>query len=719
MNIDALLSRMTLRQKLAQMTQLDYTFFAPEEGGEITGPLHRMGIREEDVDCCGSVLNITGAALTRRVQEEHLKKDPNRIPLLFMRDVIHGFRTIFPIPLALGCSWNPALMRQSARVAAREAAAAGVHVTFSPMADLVRDARWGRVMEATGEDPWLNALYARAMVEGYQGADLRENDTLAACVKHLAAYGAAEAGRDYHSVELGSYSLREFYLPAYKAAIDAGAAMGMAAFHALNGTPCSANAPLLRGTVREEWGFDGVLISDWGAVHELIPHGIAENGSEAARLALQAGVDIEMMTADYLTCGEEMVRRGQMEEARINEAVRRILTLKEKLGLFDDPFRGTDAEKETRLLACASHRASAREAAVQSLVLLKNSRGILPLRQEQKIAVIGPYAETTALLGGWSCIGWEGEVVTLRQGIEQKAGENAAFAGCGVRPGRTEIEKAVRAAEKAEIVVMALGEAADMSGEAASRAFLDLPEEQEELARAIFSLHKPTAVLLFGGRPLDLRWLSEQADALLEAWFPGTEGGPAIADVLYGDRMPEGRLVMSFPYTVGQAPLFYNSFSSGRPHTVNPDEKFTSRYLDAPNEPLYPFGYGLGYSPVSYGDLQLSGDCLRPGKVLQAEITVTNAGDRYPVTETVQLYIRDVAGSLVRPLRELKGFRKVTLQPGETRRVTLEIREEMLRFYHEDGAWYAEPGLFEVYMGSDSQAERTASFRLETDENRP
>ena len=319
-------------------------------------------------------------------------------------------------------------------------------------------------MEATGEDPWLNALYARAMVEGYQGADLRENDTLAACVKHLAAYGAAEAGRDYHSVELGSYSLREFYLPAYKAAIDAGAAMGMAAFHALNGTPCSANAPLLRGTVREEWGFDGVLISDWGAVHELIPHGIAENGSEAARLALQAGVDIEMMTADYLTCGEEMVRRGQMEEARINEAVRRILTLKEKLGLFDDPFRGTDAEKETRLLACASHRASAREAAVQSLVLLKNSRGILPLRQEQKIAVIGPYAETTALLGGWSCIGWEGEVVTLRQGIEQKAGENAAFAGCGVRPGRTEIEKAVRAAEKAEIVVMALGEAADMSG---------------------------------------------------------------------------------------------------------------------------------------------------------------------------------------------------------------------------------------------------------------
>ena len=593
MNIDALLSRMTLRQKLAQMTQLDYTFFAPEEGGEITGPLHRMGIREEDVDCCGSVLNITGAALTRRVQEEHLKKDPNRIPLLFMRDVIHGFRTIFPIPLALGCSWNPALMRQSARVAAREAASAGVHVTFSPMADLVRDARWGRVMEATGEDPWLNALYARAMVEGYQGADLRENDTLAACVKHLAAYGAAEAGRDYHSVELGSYSLREFYLPAYKAAIDAGAAMGMAAFHALNGTPCSANAPLLRGIVREEWGFDGVLISDWGAVHELIPHGIAENGSEAARLALQAGVDIEMMTADYLTCGEEMVRRGQMEEARINEAVRRILTLKEKLGLFDDPFRGTDAEKETRLLACASHRASAREAAVQSLVLL------------------------------------------------------------------------------------------------------------------------------FGGRPLDLRWLSEQADALLEAWFPGTEGGPAIADVLYGDRMPEGRLVMSFPYTVGQAPLFYNSFSSGRPHTVNPEEKFTSRYLDAPNEPLYPFGYGLGYSLVSYGDLQLSGDCLRPGKVLQAEITVTNAGDRYPVTETVQLYIRDVAGSLVRPLRELKGFRKVTLQPGETRRVTLEIREEMLRFYHEDGAWYAEPGLFEVYMGSDSQAERTASFRLETDENRP
>ncbi len=714
MDLKRLIQRMSLREKLAQMTQLDYTFFCGQEPGDVTGPLHRMGIREEDLASCGSVINITGAELTRRVQTEHLKRDPHQIPLLFMRDVIHGFRTIFPIPLALGCTFSPELARETARLAAREAAASGVHVTFSPMADLVRDARWGRVMEATGEDPFLGARYAAEMVRGYQGADLRDPERIAACVKHIAAYGAAEAGRDYNTVELSMYTLRAFYLPAYKAAVDAGAAMAMSAFHALNGTPCTASGFLLRTVLRKEWGFDGVVISDWGAVHELTAHGVAETGEEAAEQAIRAGVDIEMMTSDYLTFGEELVRSGQLSESLVDEAVLRILTLKDRLGLFEDPFRGSSPERERAVLACPEHRRAARDAAARSLVLLQNKGSLLPLSPSQKVAVIGPYAETKSLLGGWACIGWEEETATLRQGLLEKTKmvQPVFHDAGGLRPDSTSIREAVAAAKDADVILLALGESADMSGEAASRGFIELPEEQMALAEEIRHLGKPVAAVLFTGRPLDLRRLSDGVDALLVAWFPGTEGGAAVADVLYGERMPEGRLSMAFPYAVGQLPLAYNGFSTNRPLEENPDEKYTSRYLDMPNEPLYPFGYGLNYSPVSYRDLQLDRDRMEPDGMLKISVTLANEGERYPVVETVQLYVRDVAGSVVRPRRELVGIQKVHLKPGESRRITLELREEQLRFYHEDGRHVSESGRFEVYVGGDARAALSASFIL-------
>ena len=711
MNIKKLLKNMTLREKLAQMTQLDGNFRIQTDIQLLTGPLHQMNISVEDAANSGTVLGAIGAELTRRIQDKHLAGDRHKIPVLFMLDVIHGFRTIFPIPLALGCTWEPELVEKTASVAACEASASGIHVNFSPMADLVRDARWGRVMESTGEDHTLNALFAAAFVRGYQGDSLKNPDSMAACIKHIAAYGAAEAGRDYSSVELGEYALREFYFPAYRQAIKAGAVMAMTSFNSLNGVPATGNTWLLRDVLRKEWGFDGVLISDWGAVHELVNHGVAEDGKEAAYKSIKAGVDIEMMTSDYLQFGEKLVQEGLIDETLIDEAVLRILQLKKDMGLFEDPYRSASPQREKEVQGCEEHRKLARETAARSMVLLKNNEDILPLSKQTKLAVIGPYGEAKHLLGGWSCVGREEETVSLKEGLAEKVAADQVVYCKGAGFSNDDglyIEQAVETAKQADVIILALGEHPDMSGEAASRAFIELPQEQQKLADAIFKLGKPSVVVLFNGRPLDIREISQRADAVLEAWFPGTEGGSAIADILFGHRFPEGRLTMSFPYTVGQVPVYYNGFNTGRPIDCEwSEQRYLSRYIDIPNAPLYPFGYGLGFSKIEYCDLELSS--VKLVDQIEVGITVKNIG-KYGMTETVQLYIRDITGSVVRPIKELKKFKKVYLELGEARKVSFKINEDTLAFYHADGSYYAEPGRFKVFVGANSANTLEAEF---------
>lgn len=708
LDIEKLLQSMTLREKLAQMTQFDAGFVSQTGSENFTGPLHDMHIAPEDLACCGTVLNCTNAADAARLQQMHMQWDAHHIPLIFMFDVIHGFRTIFPIPLAMGCVFDEQVMVDYARVAAAEARASGIQVTFAPMLDLSRDARWGRVMESTGEDPWLNARLAAAIVKGFQGEDLTENDRLVACVKHFAAYGGAEAGRDYNTVEMGDYMLREFYLTAYKAAIDAGAAMVMPSFNSLNGVPSTANVPLLRGILREEFGFDGVTVSDWGAVLELMAHGCAADVSEAAEKALRAGVDIEMMTTAYLRAGEKLVADGVIDEALVDEAVRRILRLKEALGLFDDPAGGASPEREQALHLCPAHREAARRIAARSLVLLKNEAHTLPLKSGQKVAVIGPYATADNLLGNWGAMGLASEGITLRQGLLD-AGVDATFTrGCDFLDD-TDIDEAaaLAAARDADVVVLALGETATMSGECGSRAFIDLPPVQQRLAAAVRAAGKPVVLLLFSGRPMDLHVTEGCADAILACWFPGTEAGHAIADVLCGAVPPEGRLAMSFPYTAGQCPVYYNGFSTGRPAQRKGEKPvgFTSRYIDIPNEPLYCFGYGLNYSPVRYGDT-----VLHEGLTFTA--TVTNEGD-LPAVETAQLYVRDVSGSVVRPVRELRGVCKLHLAPGQTGEAVFTLCEDDLAFFHADGQKYAEPGEFVAYIGANCEDDlRQVRFAL-------
>lgn len=712
--LENIIKAMTLKEKVAQMLQLSPSFFDSKSEGVITGPMLDMGL-EEDIDSnAGSVLGWVGAQRAIDIQTRYLSKNRHGIPLVFMADVIHGFRTIFPIPLAMSCSWDTELVEASAQAAAREASAAGVHVTFSPMADLVRDPRWGRVMEATGEDPYLNSLFARAFVRGYQNNDIGEPDNLAACVKHFAGYGASEAGRDYNTVDISERMLREYYLPAYKAAVEEGAALIMTSFNTINSIPATANVWLLREVLRKEWGFNGVVISDWGAVNEVINHGVAADGREAAEKSLRAGVDIEMMTSEYVTHLEKLVAGGKVEEALIDEAVMRILELKERLGLFENPYRGADPEKEEKILLCDEHRKLARTLATRSMVLLKND-GVLPLAPEiGKLAIIGPYADANHILGGWCGDGYDEEAVTLRQGMVARLGEDRVIIaqGCGITDGTDEdIRMAVEAAKKAEAIVLALGEHPGMSAEACSRAFITLPGRQQELAEAVLRLGKPTVTVLFNGRPLELRDLAEKTPALLEVWFPGTEGGNAIVDVLFGDYNPAGRLTMSFPYTVGQIPVYYNCFSTGRPEPRGNDAHFYSRYLDIPNTPLYPFGYGLSYTTFAYSDFALNRGEMRPGEEITASVTVTNTGSREG-EEVVQLYIRDISGSVVRPVRELKAFQKLSLQPGETRKVSFAITEPMLRFHLWDQSVQSEAGRFIAYVGPNSAEGMEIDFML-------
>ncbi|SEM51352.1 beta-glucosidase [Paenibacillus sp. cl141a] len=711
--VEELLSQMTLAEKIGQMYQTDPGTVLRSYNSKIevstpvTGPVSERTLSKELISNLGSILSATDAETAYEVQKVFLEHNRLKIPLLFMFDIIHGFRTVFPVPLGLASSWEPKLAENTSRVAAAEGAASGINVTFAPMADLVRDPRWGRVMESPGEDPYLNGLMAAAMVRGFQGDDLKALDTVAACVKHFAAYGAAEGGRDYNTVDMSEAALRNYYLPAYKAGIDAGAEMIMTSFNVYDGVPATTNSFLLREVLRDEWGFEGVVISDYTSLWETMFHMSSKDGEDAAKQGLEAGLDIEMISTEYISHLEQLVERGEVDVALIDEAVRRILTLKFKLGLFDDPYRYINIEREKKAHLKPEYRQLAREAAQKSMVLLKND-DILPLKKDIKsVAVIGPFADNCRILGPWSGLGKPDEAVTVKQGLIKKLGNAVkvtAAAGCDYSSNDVSgFQDALEAAASSEVVILAMGEEDHMSGEAGSRAYLTLPGVQPKLVEEVLKLGKPTVLVLFNGRPLELKWYHEHVPAILEAWFPGTEGGNAVADLLFGDVNPSAKLTMSFPYTVGQVPVYYNCLNTGRPkgHEDN-DFRFLSKYLDIPNAPYYPFGYGLSYTEYTYSDAALTGNTLTPGGCVKAKVTVQNTGD-YAGEEIVQMYVRDLWGSSSRPLLELKGFKKIHLAPGEKAKVEFEIEPGMLSYFTAKKQYEVEAGDFKVFVGKNSR----------------
>lgn len=712
--LEQLLSQMTLDEKIGQLTQVTGDFFS-DKAEERTGPMSQLGLGDEELSNVGTVLGVTGAAECRRIQTEYMKRNRLHIPTLFMGDVIHGCRTIFPIPLALGSSWNEDAARKMAEVSAREASAAGIDVTFSPMVDLVRDPRWGRVLESTGEDPLLNGRLAAAMVKGYQGGDDAEGlgertDHVAACVKHFAAYGAAMGGRDYNTVDMSERVLHDMYLPGYKAALDAGAAMVMTSFNTVDGIPSTGNKHLMRDILREEMGFDGVLISDFGAVKELIAHGVAADETEAAKLSIEAGTDIEMMTICYMRHLREIVENGSVDEALIDEAVMRILKLKNDLGLFENPYRGVDEETESKVTLCDAHRQSAREIAGESIVLLRNERKTLPLDEGGHVALAGPFAASHDILGTWSWKGVCEESVTLRDALREADGSEgwlsvAQHTGNPLDVDEAAVAEAVELAKRSDVIVLALGEPQEWGGEAASRSNISLPKTQIDLYHAVRDAagdHCRVVVVLFNSRPLVLSDIAD-ADAIVEAWFPGTEGGHAVADILLGGVNPSARLSMSFPVNVGQIPVFYNCENTGRPfNPETPDEKYQSKYLDVSNDPAYPFGYGLSYSEFSYGPVAVSSNEFAAGKPLEASVEVANVSD-VDGLETVQLYVRDIAARVSRPIRQLKDFKRVRIAAGETVTVRFTLDEADVRYVHPDLTEASDPGEFDVWIAPNSR----------------
>ena len=736
--IDALLAKMTLAEKLGQLQQLD---------GEANGnfrPEHLEMIRQ---GLLGSTLNVRGAARTNELQRIAMEKSRLKIPFLFAFDVIHGYRTIFPVPLGEAASWDPAAAELSASIAAKEASAAGVRWTFAPMVDIARDARWGRIVEGSGEDPYLGAAMARARVRGFQGTDYSAADRIVACAKHWVAYGAAEAGRDYNTTDISETTLREVYFPPFKAAVDAGVGTFMSAFNDLNGVPTSGNPFTLTDVLRGEWKFDGVVVSDYESVKELLNHRVAANEQEAAALGLNSGVDVEMVSRLYNKHGAELVQAKKLTMMKIDEAVRRVLRIKLRLGLFDRPY--VDESRERVTILNAEHLAAARKVSARSLVLLKNDRETLPLNKSIKtIAVIGPLADSPKdMLGSWTGDGRAQDAVTLLEGIKAKVSpqtkvlyaKGVAIEGKGVTgnfdapppsasnaggtnvaqtsdqarnsttpTGQDSFAEAVKVARDADVVVVAVGESAEMSGEAASRTSLDLPGRQSELVQAIHATGKPYVIVLMNGRPLTINWIAENSPAILETWFAGTQGGHAIADVLFGDVNPSGKLPVTFPRSVGQLPLYYNHKNTGRPPT---DQKYTSKYLDVPVTPLFHFGYGLSYTKFKLSDLRKSDEKISPDGTLTVSVAMENTGTRAG-EEVVQLYISDIASSVTRPVKELKGFQRISLQPGEKKRVEFKLTPAELGFYNRRMQFFVEPGEFKVMVGSNSFELVETSFEV-------
>ena len=703
-NIEAILSRMTLEEKIGQLMQYNGSVFM-DTSAEITGPMAQFGLLEADLGRLGSVLNFASADEMKQMQDMHLAKDPNGIPMLFMMDVIHGYRTIYPIPLGLSCSFDPELAKNCSRMAAREAGASGVQVTFTPMVDYARDPRWGRVMECCGEDPMLSGDLGAAQVEGFQGDDLKKPENLAACVKHFAGYGGAEAGRDYNLVERSERELREFYLPAYKACIDAGAQLLMPSFNSLNGIPSVANPWLMQKILKEEWNYQGLVISDYDALRELLVHGIAADEKQAAKLAFRNGCDIEMCSSTYLHHLKELVEEGTVSEEQIDAAVRRVLELKERMGLFEDPYHGADQQKAESLYLCPEHRRVAREAAEQSAVLLKNN-GLLPLDEKlNRLAVIGPFAREQGIIGSWSCCGRDEDSVSVAQGIRNLLpdAQITVAPGCGCRwddRDTSGFAEAVEAAKNAQAVILCLGEPQSYSGEGNCRTDIRLPGMQLELARAVIEANPNTAVVLFHGRPLDIHELDEIAPAILSMWFPGSEGGSAAANLLFGRANPCGKLAMTFPRSVGQCPIYYNHPNTGRPHWTAEarQQHYASDYIDCGTLPLYSFGHGLSYSEFTYSDMEVSAPVITEKEPIQVSVTLRNHSSR-PGKEVVQLYMRDPVASVVRPVQQLIGYQKISLGPNEEKQVRFTVTEEMLRFWNFEGQHVSEPGTIELMIG--------------------
>jgi beta-glucosidase len=702
--INALLAQMTLEEKLGQLQQLD---------GEANGnyrPEHVELIRK---GLLGSTLNVRGAQRTNELQRIAVEQSRLKIPLLFGFDVIHGYRTIFPVPLGEASSWDAAAVERAAAIAAAEASAAGVRWTFAPMVDIARDPRWGRIVEGAGEDPYFGSAMARARVRGFQGSDYSAPNKVVACAKHWVAYGAAEAGRDYNTTDVSETRLREIYFPPFKAALDAGAATFMSAFNDLNGVPTSANPFTLTQVLRREWKFDGFVVSDYESVRELMNHGLAANEADAAREALNAGVDMEMVSRLYNKHAPQLIKEGKLSVATIDEAVRRILRIKFRLGLFEKPY--SDEARERAVIFSRENVAAAREIAARSMVLLKNRGNVLPLSKSiNSIAVIGPLADDQeAPLGSWTGDGRKEDVVTLLAGIRAKVSSATKITyakGCEINPDTPEtIAEAVRIARDSDAAIVAVGEAADMSGEAASRSSLDLPGRQLDLVKAVIATGKPTIIVLMNGRPLTINWIADRAPAILETWFAGTQAGNAIADVLFGDVNPGGKLPVTFPLSVGQMPIYYNYKNTGRP--PDPRNKYSSKYLDVPVTSLYPFGYGLSYTEFKLADLRLSAQQIRPDGKLTVNVEVQNVGKRAG-DEVVQLYIRDMAASVTRPVMELKGFQRITLEPGEKRRVEFTLTPEHLGFYNREMRFVVEPGAFKVLVGANSVDLLEASFNV-------
>lgn len=728
--VDDLMSKMTLDEKIGQLNLVSVGF-------DVTGPIVSENVEEKIAKgLVGGAFNTYTPVAVRKLQQLAIEKTRLKIPLLFGFDVVHGHRTIFPIPLGVAATWDLQAIERSARIAGEEASADGLSWVFSPMVDIARDPRWGRIAEGSGEDTWYGARVAEAMVKGYQANDLRASTSVMACVKHFALYGAAQAGRDYHTVDMSERSMLQEYLPPYKAAIDAGVGSVMSSFNDINGIPAAANPWLLTDLLRKQWGFNGFVVSDYTGVYELIPHGIAKDGAEAAQKSLSAGNDMDMVSELFVDHANELVKEGKLSVEQINVACRRILEAKYKLGLFSDPYRNISDKRASETLLKKEFREAARDVARKSMVLLKNQNNTLPLKATASIALVGPLAGSQRdVIGNWSGAGDWHKAVSVEQGIRNVAGASVRITyakGANItddsqliqrlnahggeleidnRSSEAMIAEAVDVAKRADVIVAVVGESQGMTGEASSRADISLPGRQLDLLKALKLTGKPLVVVLMNGRPLTLPWEHNNADAILETWFAGTEAGNAIADILFGNYNPSGKLTITFPHHVGQIPLHYNMKNTGRPYNGEVLDKYKSRYLDVPNEPLYPFGFGLSYTTFTYTDVKLSSKEISSADKIIVSCTVTNAGSRAG-EEVVQLYIRDIAGSVTRPVKELKGFQKIMLKPGEAREVSFTLSVADLSFYRADMSFGSEPGEFIVFVGGNSRDTKEARFIL-------
>lgn len=727
--IDDLMGKMTVQEKIGQLN-------LPVTGEIVTGQAKSSDVASQiKAGKVGGLFNLKGVDRIRDVQRVAVEEGRLHIPLLFGMDVIHGYETVYPIPLALSCSWDMPAIQHSARVAAIEASADGICWTFSPMVDICQDARWGRIAEGSGEDPYLGSRIAEAMVKGYQG-DLTRNDEILACVKHFALYGAPEAGRDYNSVDMSHWRMFNEYFPPYKAAIEAGAGSVMASFNIVDGVPATGNRWLMTEILREKWNFDGFVVTDYTGIYEMIAHGMGDL-QDVGRLALQAGVDMDMVSDAFVGTLEKSLEEGLVSMSDIDTACRRILEAKYRLGLFDDPYKYCDLSRPAKQVFTPEHRADARKLATETFVLLKNQDNLLPLQAKGKIALIGPLANTRENMPGtWAVAAVSSKYSTLVEGFKAAVGnkaeilyakgcnlmydetdeKNATPFGRAMRDNRSDkemLDEALAVAAQSDVIVAALGESSEMSGECSSRSDLEMPSSQRDLLKALLATGKPVILLHFSGRPVVLTWENENVKSILQVWFGGSETADAIADVVFGKVAPSGKLTTSFPQCVGQEPLHYNTFNTGRP--ILPEDKgfvkFKSNYLDVRNDALFPFGYGLSYTTFDYSDLTLSAAEMSVNGAIEASVTITNTGN-YDADEVVQMYIRDMVGSVVRPVKELKGFQRISLKKGESKKVTFTIDAELLKFYNAKLDFVCEPGEFEVMVGPNSRDVKVKKFFL-------